>query len=317
MKRQEITDLLQVKGKEQKDLFALARNKREDYFGNKAFMRAVVEISNYCRNNCDYCGMRRENKELNRYRLPSNEIIEIAQQIKEIGINTLFLQSGEEPKITEVAKKVLLKAKDLDLTTILCLGNKTKKEYKRLKEAGADKYILKHETSDSKLHYLTRHQYLKDRLQCLEWLLELEYKVGTGTIVGLPRQSIDNIADDILLAKNYNVDMVSASPFIPNDKTPFKGKPYGNLDLTLNTMAVMRLILPHALIPTVSALERLQKYGQLKGFNAGANVITINMTPPHYRKNYIIYTTDRNIIDITHAKNTIKKAGLEKYDLKE
>lgn len=317
MKKDDIVRLLRAKGEEQESLFIKARKEREKYFGNKAVIRAVIEISNHCIRTCEYCGMKTDNKELKRYSIRPEEIIDRAHKIKKMKIETILLQGGENSETTETTERVLQEIQGLGLTSILCLGNKSRKEYKRLKEAGAEGYILKHETSDLCLHYLIRHQSLKERLQCLELLLGLRYKVGTGTIVGLPGQSIESIADDILLAKKYNVDMVSAAPFIPNNQTSFRDKPYGNLDLTLNTMALMRLVLPRALIPAVSALKILHQDGQIKGLDAGANVITINATPSRYKKDYIIYTSNRQIVGLDYAKSVLEKAGLVHAGLKD
>lgn len=310
--KSEITYLLKAKGNLQKELFEQARQIRQKYYGNKVFVRGVIEISNYCRKNCDYCAMRYLNKKIKRYGLTSEEIFSVAKQIRKLGIQTLFIQAGENLNMDKIVEGVLLKIKkELKINNIiLCLGNRAKEQYKRFKQSGANAYILKIETSDSKLFQKIRHEPLRQRVQCLKWLKELKFKVGTGNITGLPGQTIDNIVDDILLAKKLNTDFVSTAPFIPNENTPFENKPYGNLNLTLNTMAILRIMLKDILIPTVSALEKIKKGGQLLGFNAGANVITVNFTPLSYREKYSIYSKKRFVVSLNHALDTIKLAGL-------
>ena len=240
-------------------------------------------------------------------------VSKIAKQIKEAGIQTLFIQSGEDPNIDKIVEEVLPKIKkELKINNIiLCLGNRSKKQYKKFKQSGANAYILKFETSDSKLFQKIRHEPLKQRLQCLKWLKKLGFEIGTGNIIGVPGQTIESIAEDILLAKKLNTDFVSAAPFISNENTPFENMPCVDFNLTLNTIAILRILLKDVLIPTVSALEKIKKGGQLFGFNAGANVITVNFTPPRYRKKYLIYSKSRFIVSLNHALKTIKLANLK------
>lgn len=308
----EIIQLLQAEGNLQKELFEQARKIRQRHFKNKVFVRGVIEISNHCRKNCDYCAMRYSNKNLKRYRLTSTEIFSIAKQTRKLGIKTLFLQSGEDINIDKIIEKVLPKIKkELKMKIILCLGNRSKNQYKQFRKLGADAYILKFETSDSILFQKTRHEPFQQRLQCIKWLEELGFKVGTGNIAGLPSQTIESVANDILLAQKLNTDFVSTALFIPNQDTPFEKASSGNLNLALNIVAILRIILKNVLIPTVSAFEKIKKNGQLLGFNAGANVITINFTPLQYRKKYLIYSKDRFIVSLDHALKTIKSAGLK------
>lgn len=321
MQKQEIKRLLKVRGSEQENLFKAARETREKYFGNRAELRAVVETTNMCRGKCHYCAMEKNNGGLTRYKLQPGEIMAATKEAKNAGIGVIMYQSGEAPLTTEQLLLVISKAKEENLIVILCLGNKTYDEYRRLREAGADRYILKFETSDRVLHRWMRGSCLTARLDCLENLMRLGYAIGTGNIVGLPGQTIDSIAEDIMLAKNYNVSMVSAAPFMPASQSRLSAYPAGDLNLTLNTLAVMRLVLPGALIPAVSALEKLEKGGQLRGLNAGANVITVNFTPgvvntvdskPVSKQiAYPIYGENRFVVSLEHAKSMAELTGLQ------
>lgn len=309
--KSEIVQLLKARGDLQKSLFEEAKKIRRKYFGDKVVVRGVIEISNYCRKNCDYCAMRYSNKNLERYRLTAEEIFSAAEHIKKSGIQVLFIQGGEDPNIDKIVEKVLPEIKkELELNIILCLGNRSKEQYKRFRDLGADAYILKFETSDSKLFQKIRHESLQKRLKCLKWLREIGFEVGTGNITGLPGQTIKSIVNDILFTKELNPDFVSTAPFIPNSDTPFDNKPYGDFNLTLNTMAIWRIMLKNVLIPTVSALEKIKSGGQCLGFEAGANVITVNFTPQKYKSKYPIYSKERFIVSLNHALKAIKSANL-------
>lgn len=308
----EIIYLLKARKNVQKHLFEQAQEIRQKFFENKVFVRGVIEISNYCRMNCNYCAMRYSNKELQRYRLGSEEIFSLAKQIKDLNIKTLFLQSGEDTYIDGMIEKVLTKIKkELKINEIILgLGNRSRNQYKRFKDAGADAYILKFETSDSKFFKSLRSEPLGKRLYCLNQLKELGFKIGAGNITGLPGQKIKTIVGDILLAKRLNTDFVSTAPFIPNENTVYENESPGNLDLALNTIAILRILLKKVSIPTVSAFEKIEKGGQLRGLEAGANVITVNFTPPQIRKKYAIYSKDRFVVSMKHAFGTIRECGL-------
>lgn len=312
MEKRQLVEKLRARGEEQEALFEIARAVREENFRNEAIVRGVIEVTDACRVNCDYCPMRRSNRN-NRYFMSSDEIVEASKPIKDAGLRVVFLQGGEVPKTTQIVGKTIPKIRNLfneDVEILLCLGDKTREEYEFLKRQGADSYILKHETSNPELHYRMRHVTLDSRLKCLQELLDLGYIVGTGTIVGLPGQTLESLADDILLPGKYGTHMTSCSPFIPAKDTPLENFSYGDIDTTLNTIALMRIINPEALIPSVSALEKLEEGGQVRGFDAGANVITINFTPERERRIYRIYGKDRYIVQREHAISTLRKAGL-------
>jgi len=312
MDKEEIVRLLQARGKEQETLFEKARALRHQYFGNKAIVRGVIEITDACRMNCEYCPMRRDNKG-KRYVMSPEQIIDAAKAIRDYGIKAVFLQGGETPITTKTVGEAIPRIRDLfdnDVEVLLCLGDKSREEYEFLKKQGADNYILKHETSDPELHFRMRHVALDSRLRCLRDLLDLGYRVGIGTIIGLPGQTIESIAKDILLPKELGTHMTSASPLIPAPDSPLANYAAGDVGTTLNTIALMRIVNPGLLIPSVSALEKLQKDGQVRGLNAGANVITVNFTPDRERNAYRIYGKERYVVKHDYAVKTLERAGL-------
>lgn len=309
----ELLKLLTVEGELQQQLFQKAREVRRTYGMDQVRVRGVIEISNYCQKNCDYCAMRASNKDLERYRLSAEEILEIADGIYNTGIiSTIFFQGGQDPVYDRMLEEIIPEIKRrFNLNILLNLGERPKEVYNRFAELGADSYILKFETSDPALYKQIAYTSLEKRLQCLQWLREAGFKIGTGNIVGLPNQTLDTLIDDLLLTLKIKPDFASSSPFIPNQDTPLDSLPFGNVDLTLNTMAIYRLALPTALIPSVSALEKIRPGGHLMGLNAGANVITINFTPEVYKQKYVIYSKQRFIVSLEHATRTIEQAGLQ------
>ncbi len=310
--KSELIQWLTAEGELQQALFEQARQVRRVHGADAVVLRGVIEISNYCQKNCDYCAMRAVNKNLDRYRLLPERILEIASQIKEANIPIIFLQSGQDPQCDSILEEVIPELKkQFDLSVLLCLGEKPREVYQKFAQLGADSYILKFETSAPEVYRQIAHTPLLRRLQCIRSLQELGYRVGTGNIVGLPNQTLDTLAEDILLALEIQPDFVSSSPFIPNQDTPFEKLDFGDLNLTLNTMAIYRILFPSALIPSVSALEKIQKGGQLMGLNAGANVLTINFTPSKCREKYAIYSKQRFVVSLDHALGTIEQAGLK------
>jgi biotin synthase len=315
MNEQEITRLLTVSGDPQEELFAEARALRHKAYGGRVVLRGVTEVTNLCRVNCEFCPMRRDNTRYNNiFRLDEATLLTVAQAIKAAGINIVFFQAGEIPQTTRLIGEAIPKIRalfDNDVEILLNLGNKSREEYAYLREQGATSYILKHETSDSVLNERMRHDSYKERLRCLSDLLDLGYRVGTGMIVGLPGQSLESIACDILLAKELGVHMCSASPFVPAPNTPLADAPAGSVEITLNAVAIMRIISPSWLIPSVSALEKSTQGGQLRGLYAGANVITVNFTPETERNRYLIYGKNRYVVRSDYARTMISTAGLQ------
>lgn len=309
----EIKSMLEMRGEDQKNLFEKARNIRDSIFDNTAIVRGVIEITNACAVNCDYCPMRKDNK-IDRFYLKEDDILEACKQIYDSGIRVVFLQSGEVGGTTSTVSHLIPKIKTLfnnDVEVLLCLGSKSFYDYQLLRESGADSYILKHETANPILHQKVRHESFEDRLECIKNLLTLGYSVGTGTIINLPGQEIEDLIEDIILAHDLNTHMVSVSPFIPAPGTPFAQSPDADLNLTLNALAITRIMNPSALIPSVSALEKLSPGGQIKGFMAGANVITVNFSPEKNRSNYLIYGKERFIVKLNHALDVLKNSNLK------
>ncbi|MFA6564056.1 MAG: radical SAM protein [Verrucomicrobiia bacterium] len=307
----DIVDMLKARGKDQEALFALARRTRAQRFGDSAFLRGVVEISNICKQNCFYCGMRRDNRQMARYQMRPAEVVACAREMKAAGVNILFLQAGECNGTTEIVEAVCPQVKDeLQMTVIACIGNRTPKQFERMAKAGIDGYILKHETSDEGLHFKLRAMDINERLRCVRTLTSLGVKVGGGNIIGLPGQTLESIAEDILLAKKLGVSYASASPFIPHEISPLAGEPCGDPHLTLNTMAILQLYL-NVPVPTVSALDLLMDHGQDTGFYAGANVVTCNFTPERFRMKYSLYSQKRPNKSLQELVAMIHAAGLK------
>jgi biotin synthase len=309
--RDEVRRLITATGDDQQALFERARAVRRERCGNAVLLRGLVEISNYCQKKCDYCAMRAPNRELERYRLTAEQILEVVAEIKRHNLNIAFLQGGQDPRCDEILEEVIPVIKrEMGLPVLLCLGERPKRVYERFVELGADSYILKIEASDPDLYRQTIHAPIESRLQCTRWIQESGMKLGTGNITGLPGQTLDHLVGDIFFAAGLKPDFVSSAPFIPNEDTPFEEIGFGPLGMTLNTMAIWRIMLGDPLIPTVSPLEKIQRGGQLMGLNAGANVMTINFTPTEWREKYAIYSRERFVVTLDHAYETIERAGL-------
>jgi biotin synthase len=306
-----LRELIDADGELQQELFAQARWVRQQHQMDQVHLRGVIEISNFCQKNCNYCAMRAANHNLERYRLSAAEILDIAAQIHRLGIGTLFLQAGQDPQCDAILQEVIPAVKkQFGLHVLLCLGEYSRATYVRWRALGADSYILKFETSEPAGYRQIAHTPLTRRLQCIRWLQEIGFQVGTGNIVGLPGQTLDTLVRDVLLIQEIRPDFASASPFIPNENTPLATQAAGSVRCTLNIMAIFRILFPQALIPSVSALEKLAPGGQLAGLNAGANVITINFTPPQCRSKYLIYSQDRFVVGLEHARSIIQQAGM-------
>ncbi|RZU45741.1 biotin synthase [Streptomyces sp. BK022] len=310
----EIIDMLKLRGKDQEELFAKARKERQRVFENRVVLRGVTEIGNTCRVNCEFCPMRRENTRDNATFLADEKtLIESAEDIKDSGINVVFFQAGEIPQTTRVvgsALPTITKMFDGDVEILLNLGNKKRSEYEWLREQGATSYIIKHETSDPDLNLRMRHETLESRLKCMSDLLELGFKVGSGGIIGLPGQTLESIARDIILARDMGIHMCSFSPFVPAPETPLAHLAPGDVDTTLNALAASRLVSPDWLIPSVSALAKNRKDGQKSGYLAGANVMTVNFTPKRDSERYLIYGKNRFVVRPGYGSGLLAELGL-------
>lgn len=312
--KKDLVTLLQAEGTLQEQLFDRARAVRKAEGLDNILLRGVIEISNFCRKKCGYCAMNATNPELDRYRMDAAEIMTIAGEIKEAGINVAFLQSGQDPLSDPVVEQVIPRIRrELNMHVLLCLGEKSKQEYQKFADLGADSYIIKFETSNPDIADQVIHTPVKKRLQAIRWVQDAGLKLGTGNIIGLPNQTLENLAEDIQLACSLKPDFVSSAPFIPSNNTQLQDMPTGSFDYTLNTMAILRILLKNVRIPAISALESIKPGGQVMGFNAGANIMTINFTPAARRQKYIIYKKGRFVVKLDHARKVIEQSGLEVF----
>lgn len=274
--------------------FELARKRQKETFGNEVYTRGLIEISNYCKNDCIYCGIRRSNQNAERYRLSEEEILSCCESGYALGFRTFVLQGGEDGYYTDDLLEDLLhkiKAAYPDCAITLSLGERSRESYERLYTAGADRYLLRHETANE-AHYGKLHpaeMSLKNRKQCLYTLKEIGYQVGCGIMVGSPYQTIDNLVEDLAFMKTFNPHMVGIGPFIPQKDTPFGEMEPGSLEMTLFLLAIIRLMLPKVLLPATTALGTIHSRGRELGILAGGNVVMPNLSPVKVRKKYALY----------------------------
>lgn len=288
--RQEIIDILNDDSKNEW-LFALADRVRCENVGDEVHLRGLIEFSNICKRTCKYCGLRCENKNIERYRISPEEIILYAKKAVELGYKTIVLQSGEDIFYSKDMMCEIIKGiKRLDAALTLSIGERSFEDYKAFREAGADRYLIRIETTDQGL-YSKMHPNMDfdNRIRCLKDLKKLGYETGTGCLVGLPGQSIESLADDILFFKKFNADMVGIGPFIAHPDTPLKGESNGNFTLALKVMALTRILLPDINIPATTAMETLNPNGRIIALQSGANVVMPNVTTTEFRKKYEIY----------------------------
>lgn len=275
-------------------LYEQARKQRETTFGTSVYLRGLIEISSYCKRNCYYCGIRRDNTSAIRYRLADNEIFECCRHGYRLGLRTFVLQGGDDPFFTDehiidIVRQIRRLFPDCAIT--LSIGEKNYKTYQQFFEAGTDRYLLRHETANA-THYGQLHpkgMSCTHRVQCLHDLKAIGYQVGTGFMVGSPFQSADNLADDMLFIEEIQPQMIGIGPFIPHHATPFAHYAGGTVELTLFMLGLLRLMMPNVLLPATTALETLSPCGCELGLLAGANVIMPNITPVKDRQKYMIY----------------------------
>ncbi|WP_425060083.1 [FeFe] hydrogenase maturase subunit HydE [Sporomusa carbonis] len=275
----------------QAELFAAADRVRQKYVGDEVHLRGLIEFSNICKQNCLYCGLRRDNKQVRRYRLEPDVIIDFAVKAQSYGYRTVVLQSGED-ECFDVDKMVYIikKIKDLDMAITLSVGEKSREVYRQYREAGADRYLLRIETTDKELYErLDPGMSWDNRVRCLNDLKELGYELGTGCMVGIPGQTIESLADDVLFFKKIDADMIGIGPFIPNPDTPLAGESGGTFELSTKVMAMTRLLLPDINIPATTAMESLNPQGRVLALQRGANVVMPNVTEGEYRQMYLLY----------------------------
>lgn len=273
------------------ELFNAADEVRQKYVGDEIHLRGLIEFSNYCRNNCLYCGLRRDNHDLERYRIDTETILSLAEHAKNLGLKTVVLQSGEDVSFTVSKMVEIIKGiKALGLALTLSIGEKTFEEYKAYREAGADRFLIRIETTDKQLYEDNDPgMSWEARAQCMRDLKQLGFELGSGCLVGLPHQTIESLAEDILFFKETDCDMIGIGPFIPHPNTPLKNVASGQLEIALKVMALTRLLMPEINIPATTAMETLAPDGQTRALQSGANVIMPNITMTDYRKFYQLY----------------------------
>jgi len=273
---------------------ALADEIRRSIYGNAVFIRGLIEVSNICKNDCYYCGIRRSNRLCDRYRLTKDEILSCCREGYPLGFRTFVLQGGEDGFFTdEVVCDIVssIKSEFPDCAVTLSLGERSFESYKRLREAGADRYLLRHETADSE-HYSKLHPEvltLENRMECLDNLRKLGYQVGCGFMVGSPYQTNAHIARDLKFIETFKPDMCGIGPFIPHCDTPFKDFPAGSAEFTCFLLSIVRIALPSVLLPATTALGSIKDGGREMGLKAGGNVVMPNLSPQSVRQKYMLY----------------------------
>lgn len=296
-----------------------AREKADKIFGKYIFMRGLVEFTNYCKNDCIYCGIRKSNKNAERYRLNKKEILECCKIGYDIGFRTFVLQGGEDnffdiERMSNIVRAIKEEFPDCALT--LSIGEKDEEYYKELKNNGANRFLLRHETSEnehySKLH--PKYMSLDNRKECLRILKRLGFQTGTGIMVGSPFQKLENIASDLIFMQEIKPEMIGIGPFLPHKDTPFANEKIGEMGLTLILISILRLIFPLSLIPATTALGTIKEGGRELGILHGANVVMPNLSPMNVRKKYLLYnnkisTGTESAEGVELLKKSIDKIG--------
>lgn len=300
-------------------LFERARVVREILYGKDVYFRGLIELSNYCKNDCYYCGIRKSNLKIERYRLTKEQILECCDTGYQLGYRTFVLQGGEDRYfsqafVVDIIQSIKQKYSDCAIT--LSLGEKSYDTYLAYYKAGADRYLLRHETANS-CHYSQLHPdklTAEKRKKCLSDLKKIGFQVGTGFMVGSPFQTTENLAEDLAYIHELQPHMIGIGPFMSHHQTPFADAKNGSMDLTLFMLALLRLMLPHALLPTTTALSSIDPTGRAKGLLAGANVIMPNLTPSDARNKYSIYdnkitTSDDALLNKQSLEDLVNEAG--------
>ena len=289
-------------------LFQQSHQLAQRVYGNKIFIRGLIEISNHCKNDCLYCGIRRSRTDVHRYRLSKEDILQCCQQGYGLGFRTFVMQGGEDgwfddDRMCDIVATIRHHFPDCAIT--LSLGERSRESYQRLFDAGADRYLLRHETADP-MHYAKIHpsdMSYDNRMRCLHDLKEIGYQVGCGFMVGSPFQTLENLFADLQFIRSFQPEMVGIGPFIPTTGTPFADRPSGTVDATLRLLAIIRLLHPRVLLPATTALGTLHPQGRELGILAGANVIMPNLSPAAQRADYSIY--DNKLSTGSEAAETV------------
>ena len=278
---------------------SLARQIADEKYGKNVYIRGLIEFTNYCKNDCYYCGIRASNKKVNRYRLDKSQIMDCVHNGYTLGFRTFVLQGGEDMSLSDEWYEDLIKEIKIhypDCAVTLSIGERTKESYKRLYDAGADRYLLRHESAN-RGHYEKIHPKnltLENRMRCLNNLKDIGYQVGCGIMVGSPYQTVECIADDMIFMKEFRPHMVGIGPFIPHMDTPFRDEEVGSYELTLYLLSLIRIMLPNVLLPATTALGTIKKNGREEGILCGANVVMPNLSPSRIRDDYMLYNNKLN-----------------------
>lgn len=306
-------------GEQDAALFLYADEQRRKYYGTDVYIRGLIEFTNYCKNDCYYCGIRRSNARADRYRLSKEDILECCRDGYALGFRTFVLQGGEDGYFTDDRMCDLvsaIRAGYPDCAITLSLGERSRESYQRLFDAGANRYLLRHETADEE-HYRKLHPQslsLANRKQCLWNLKEIGYQVGSGFMVGSPYQTTDNLIADLRFLQELMPSMIGIGPYIPHKDTPFAGFAGGTLELSLRMVAILRLMFPYALIPSTTALGTIHPRGRERGLQAGGNVVMPNLSPMRVRKLYELYnnkisTGEESAQSVESLKKVVAASG--------
>lgn len=317
LSKEEWTQLIEGRTKELAEfLFERAREVRHAHYGRDVYIRGLIEFTNYCRNDCYYCGIRKSNSCLSRYRLTEEEILSCCRNGYELGFRTFVLQGGEDGWFTRERTTALIRRiheEFPDCAITLSVGEREREEYQEYFDAGANRFLLRHETADEE-HYRYLHPAelsLKHRKECLWNLRYIGYQVGSGIMVGSPGQTAEHLAEDLLFLQELQPHMVGIGPFIPHKDTPFKEEKAGTLELTLFLMGLVRLMLPKVLMPATTALSTIHPDGRKMGILAGANVVMPNLSPQENRKLYSLYDNKRCMGDEAAEGLAMLRAEME------
>lgn len=320
LSKDEWIKLFKNRSKEDEEyLFKKSSNIRQQIYGKDVYIRGLIEFTNFCKNDCKYCGIRRSNSKASRYRLSKEEILDCCKEGYELGFRTFVMQGGEDAYFTDdILEDIIkeIKSSYSDCAVTLSIGERSYESYERLRKAGVDRYLLRHETANlehyNKLH--PKEMSMENRQKCLFNLKKIGFQVGAGIMVGSPYQTVECIAEDMLFLQKLKPEMIGIGPFISHRDTPFFNKENGNVDETIFIIALVRLMLPNALIPATTALGTLSPLGRERAISVGANVVMPNLSPKAVRKKYLLYdnkisTGEEAAESIEKLKNSIQKIG--------
>lgn len=322
LSKEEFKQLLTSMTKEDEAfLYKNAREVREEFYGKAVYVRGLIEFTNYCRRDCLYCGIRASNKGCDRYRLTQDQILECADKGYDLGFRTFVLQGGEDMTFSDADMCAIIKdikRAHTDCAVTLSIGERERESYEKYFEAGADRFLLRHEsiTPDHYARLHTPQQTIKTRVRCLNDLKAIGFQTGCGIMIGSPYQTVDHLVNDLLFMKDFEPHMVGMGPFIPHAQTPFNDEPTGKLEDTLHMLGIVRLMLPYVLLPATTALGTIVPTGRELGLLAGANVVMPNLSPTGVRAKYTLYdgkicTGDEAAECVACLKRRIESTGYE------